>query len=236
RYTPISGKHTFAIALERPATDLDPGTVTIPVAGASRLPDFTAQYRYAGEWGHVQLAGMLRSLAYENPGSPGGKPKGDAIGGGLALSSSIKVASMATLRLSVLGGAGISHYLNDGGTDLAFGGSATAPVPQPVPLLGTMAYLDLVWSQVWSSSLGYSSTTVENTRLQDITAFKKGQYASLNLLATPMRDVLVGPEVLWGRREDKDGATGNDVRLQVSARYGFGVSPSRRPGSGQGSD
>ena len=234
RYTPISGTHTFAVALERPATDLDPGTVTTvypSVSGVSKLPDLTAQYRLSGDWGYLQLAGMLRWLGYDTPGAPpGANPKGDAVGGGLDLSSSIKASKMVTLRLSVLGGYGISYYLNDGGTDLAFGGTAASPKAEAVPLLGIMAYVDLAWSDVWSSSFGYSSTTVENTALQADDAFKRGQYASVNLLATPLRDLLVGPELLWGMREDKNGADGNDVRLQVSVKWSFGLAASRRAG------
>jgi hypothetical protein len=220
RYTPISGVHTFAIALERPATDLDPGAVA-GVAGVSKLPDLTAQYRLTRDWGYLQVSGMLRWLGYDTPGAPGGNPKGDAVGGGLAASSSLKVSSMVTLRLSVLGGAGISYYLNDGGTDLAFGGTTAAPVAQAVPLLGLMAYVDVAWSPMWSSSIGYSSTTVDNTSLQAPNAFKQGQYASVNLLAVPMKNMLVGPELLWGTRKDKGGADGTDVRLQVSAKYSF---------------
>ncbi len=31
----------------------------------------------------------------------------------------------------------------------------------------------------------------------------------------------MGAEVLWGEREDNDGATGEDVRLQASFKYSF---------------
>lgn len=220
RYTPISGRHTFAVALERPITDLDPGAVT-GVAPVSKVPDLTAQYRLAADWGYFQLSGMLRWLGYDSPGLPGGNPKGDAVGGGLSASSRLKVSSMVTLWLSVTAGTGLSFYMNDGGTDLAFGGATADPVAQAVPLLGLMAYVDLTWSPVWSSAIGYSSTMVENTTLQAPNAFKRGHYASVNLLAAPMKNMLVGPELLWGMREDKGGADGTDVRLQVSAKYTF---------------
>jgi len=76
---------------------------------------------------------------------------------------------------------------------------------------------------------------VDNTSLQADDAFKAGHYASVNLLATPMKHVLLGPEVLWGMREDKGGDSGTDVRLQVSFKYDFGVSTADRVRSGQGS-
>ena len=33
--------------------------------------------------------------------------------------------------------------------------------------------------------------------------------------------VMIGGEVLVGQREDNDGSTGDDVRLQISAQYRF---------------
>ena len=62
---------------------------------------------------------------------------------------------------------------------------------------------------------------VDNTSLQAGDAFKTGQYASANLLASPAPNILFGPELLWGRRSDKDGASGTDLRLQVSLKYTF---------------
>jgi hypothetical protein len=229
RYTPVSGKHTVAVALERPATDLDPGTVTDPVAAVSKAPDVTGQYRLTGDWGYLQVSGILRWLGYDTPGAPDGEPKGDAVGYGGAVSSVFKVLRRATLRLSVLGGAGISYYMNDGGTDLAFGGTLADPSAEAVPLLGVMAYVDVAWNERWTSSIGYASTIVDNTELQADDAYKAGHYASANLLLTPMKNVLLGPEVLWGMREDKNGADGTDVRVQVSFKYSFSSLDFARP-------
>jgi hypothetical protein len=226
RYTRVMGAHTVAVALERPATDLDAGAVTANptyagVAAASKLPDLTGQYRLAGGWGYLQVAGLLRWLGYDTPGATGGNPKDNTLGYGLDVSTVVKGGSMATLRLSVLGGKGISYYLNDGGTDLAFGGTLASPTAEAVPLLGVFAYVDLAWNERLTSSIGYSSTMVDNTSLQEPTAFKTGQYASVNLLASPAPAVLFGPELLWGKRTDRNGASGSDVRLQFSLKYSF---------------
>jgi hypothetical protein len=226
RYTRVMGAHTVALALERPATDLDPGLVTAApgygnVTAVSKAPDLTGQYRLAGGWGYLQVAGILRYLGYDSPGAPGGDPKDNAVGYGLDVSTVVKGGSMATLRLSVLGGKGISYYLNDGGTDLAFGGTLASPTAEAVPLLGVFAYVDLAWNDRLTSSIGYSSTMVDNTSLQEPTAFKTGQYASVNLLASPAPAVLFGPELLWGKRTDRNGASGSDVRLQFSLKYSF---------------
>ena len=90
-----------------------------------------------------------------------------------------------------------------------------------MPLLGVVAYYDHYWSERWSSSIGYSSTRVDNQALQSADAFEKGEYASVNLLYTPVKSVLMGAEYLWGTRTDNDGDTGNDSRLQMSLKYSF---------------
>ena len=42
-----------------------------------------------------------------------------------------------------------------------------------------------------------------------------------NLLALPADKVMIGAELMWGRRTNKDGRTGDDTRFQLSARYDF---------------
>ena len=221
RYTRVMGEHTIAVALERPATDLDPGLVGGNPTAVSKLPDVTGQYRLTGGWGYLQVAGILRWLGYDTPGATGGNPKDDALGYGLDVSSVFKAGSKATLRLSLIGGKGISYYMNDGGTDLSFGGTLADPNAEAVPLLGVFAYVDVAWTEKWTSSFGYSTTMVDNTSLQASDAFKTGQYASANLLASPAPNLLFGPELLWGKRTDNGGASGTDTRLQVSLKYTF---------------
>jgi hypothetical protein len=36
-----------------------------------------------------------------------------------------------------------------------------------------------------------------------------------------VKNVLVGTELIWGKRENNDGATGDDSRIQFSAKYTF---------------
>jgi hypothetical protein len=224
RYTPISGQHTFAIALERPATDLDPTGAPVPVADVaprSMLPDFTAQYRFAGDWGYFQAAGILRWLGYDTPGQAT-QTKGSAIGWGLHGSSQIRLLpDKLKLLVAVVGGYGISYYMNDATPDLAFGGTVADPKAEAVPMLGITAYLDVYWSKMFCSAIGYSTSIMFPTALQGPDAFKVGQYASVNFLVTPFKGFMGGPEFLWGQRTDKGGAYGTDTRIQVSLKYSF---------------
>ena len=120
--------------------------------------------------------------------------------------------------------------MNDGGTDLAPGvdvifqnppGVILVPQAEAVKLLGLTGYVDLQWSKEWASSIGYSMVKVDNTNFQDVTAFHKGEYASANLLWTPLPDMLTGAELMWGKRTDNDGETGKDIRAQYSFKWSF---------------
>jgi hypothetical protein len=53
-------------------------------------------------------------------------------------------------------------------------------------------------------------------------AYKSGQYVSVNLLCTPVKNAIIGGEFLWARRENfSDGFKVSDVRLQFSFKYSF---------------
>jgi hypothetical protein len=224
-----------AIALEHATHDIDSGSLRLidedlasGIRSHEKLPDLTAQVRYEGNWGHVQLSGILRKVGYDTVDTPDNEPKGSETGWGVNLGTSLK-ASLATFRLGAVYGRGIATYMNDGGMDLApsvsvIPGPGTitlVPEAEAVKLLGVTAYVDLQWSKELSSAVGYSFTKVDNTNFQDPTAFHKGEYASGNLLWTPAERIMTGIELLWGRRTDNDGDKGTDLRLQTSFKFNF---------------
>ena len=45
--------------------DIDPEDNPLSIQSENNLPDLTAQWRASGDWGHAQLAGILRSVGYE---------------------------------------------------------------------------------------------------------------------------------------------------------------------------
>jgi len=224
RYTPVKGVHTFAVALERPGADLQnyplvPGLEDLAVD--NKLPDLTAQYRFAQGWGYLQLSGILRRLGYGTPVNGGTQIHGGRLGWGLNASSTITLLpEKLKLLVAVVGGQGIENYMNDATPDLALGGTLTAPTAAAVPMLGITGYVDIYWSKLFTTAIGYSTTIIFNTSLQPTDAFKQGQYASVNFLVNFWHFV-AGPEFLWGRRNDVGGASGNDFRLQISLRFSF---------------
>jgi hypothetical protein len=58
--------------------------------------------------------------------------------------------------------------------------------------------------------------------LQTPSEFHKGQYSLFNLLYYPAKNVMMGSEFQWGRRNNfKDGFSFDDYRIQFGFRYNF---------------
>jgi len=236
RWTPWrTDNSSFAIAIERPGNDIDSGNLRlvegfdeVQVQNDETVPDLTTHVRIGGDWGHVQLAGILRRVGYEFKVTPDSRwQSGSEPGWGLNLSSVIKTFGQDKLLLQIVYGEGIASYMNDGGMDLApqaehTNGVVTDVEARAVPLTGLVAYYDHWWTEKWSSSIGYSFTDVDNTNFQDPGAYASGEYTSVNLLHYPADNIMVGAELMYGKRENNDNASGDDVRFQFSVKYAFG--------------
>jgi len=235
RWTPWSdGDSRFCVALERPGASADQGDFSgrnelQDVRGRFPLPDLSGHFRKAGGWGHVQLAGMLRKMEWDDLNTDEFDLSGDATGWGLNLSSNIKVAQKHVARLQVAYGHGVQNYWNDAPVDVGIalnpGNAVTPIVGKALPILGIVAFLDLNWNSNWTSTVGYSLVDIDNSDGQSPSAFKKGQYAVANVLYYPTAGVFLGPEIQWGKRENfSDGFTSDDFRIQFSAKYNFKLS------------
>jgi hypothetical protein len=234
RWTPWqSGDSRLAIALERPGASADQGNYAgrielQDVKGRFPLPDLSGHFRKAGGWGHVQLAGILRQMKWDDLNDDRFELSGKETGWGVNLSSNLKLQKHVA-RLQVAYGEGVQNYWNDAPVDVGiqnnFSNPRTPVVGKALPILGIVAFLDLNWNDKWTSTVGYSLVDIENSTGQSANAFKKGQYALANVLYHPAADVFLGPEVQWGQRENyRDGFTVDDVRIQFSAKYNFKLS------------
>jgi hypothetical protein len=235
RWTPWSkGDSRFAVALERPGASADQGDYAgrielQDVKARFPLPDLSAQFRYAQPWGHVQVAGIVRKMKWDDLNDDQFDLSGSATGWGINLSSNVKVAKKHVARLQLAWGEGVQNYWNDAPVDVGiqnnFSNPRTPIVGKALGIVGIVAFLDLNWNSKWTSTVGYSMVYIDNSDGQSDSAYKEGQYALANLLYYPVPNVFLGPEIQWGKRENfRDGFTSDDLRIQFSAKYNFKLS------------
>ncbi len=227
RYTWAGQSSHFALALEKPNGSFNSGIYgdlspefDNAVKARTRYPDLTGHWRDEYDWGHYQVAGVIRDLAIETRGLPGGSQSEDELGWGVNLTGVINSVGRDQLKLGVVYGEGISSFMNDGGVNLAPEDGDVAAVP----VLGVTAYYDRYWSEQWSSSLGFSINDADPRNEQSDDEFDRGIYASANLLYTPYPELLIGSEFLYGQNEDVGGRTGDDYRIQFTFKHKLGVS------------
>lgn len=231
RYIPIQGKDRLAIALERPGASADEGVYRDrieldDVKPRFNLPDLTAEFRITRDWGYAELAGLVRKIEWVDLGNEPYDLSGKAVGWGLNFSTHLKLGEKGLFVGQAIIGEGIQNYMNDAPTDIAIQNdfsNPTAPVKGvALPVAGFSTYLNHRWNEKFGSALGYSIVNTGNSNGQSDKAFRKGYYASGNLLYNPTPDIVAGVEVIWINRENyKDGWKTSATKVQFTFKYSF---------------
>jgi hypothetical protein len=232
RWMPLKGRNSITIALERPGASADLGRAAdrIELQGVKprfALPDLTGNVRFDRHWGHFQAAGVVRHMKWVDTVDDDFDLGGSATGAGIGLTSGLNFGEKDVGKFSFVYGHGIQNYMNDAPVDVGIALTHSANPRTPIkgvalPVTAFMAYLDHTWSKRFSSSIGYSMLNISNSDGQTADAFRRGHYASGNFLFYPVDNVMIGSELIWGRRENfLDGFTSEDVHLQFSFKYNF---------------
>ena len=234
RWTPWSdGDSRFALALERPGASGDAGRFVDRVElsgikGDFELPDLSGHFRWAQDWGHFQVAGILRDIQWVDQLDDGVELGGSDTGWGVNLSGNLRIGPHV-LRSSIVYGEGIQNYMNDATVDIGVKTNFSNPtrplLGEAIPMLGIVAFLDLNWSDRWTSTVGYSMLDNDLPNGQSPSTFEKGQYALTNLMYHPVPNAFYAVELQWGDRTNfTDGFSSDDTRLQFTAKYNFSQS------------
>src|SRR5215469_13667037 len=232
RWQPVHKEnHQVMIALERPGASADLGSVADRdilqgVKFRFPAPDVSGRVRYGGKRTYIQFSGIMRYIAWDdNAPTPVTNLTGHTFGWGAQVSGNIGVAAKDVFKWSAVYGHGIENYMNDAPVDIAPKVTTNINRPltgDPLPVLGLVAFYDRYWSEKWSTSIGWSMVNITDVPLQLPDSFRRGQYGLVNLLYYPVKDMMVGGEFQWGRRDNfSDGWVYDDYRIQFSARYNF---------------
>jgi hypothetical protein len=231
RWTPWhKGDSNFMMAIERPGASADGGVYSDFIALEKvqphfPAPDFSAHYRYSSEWGHVQLAGILRDIRWKDTVPGQTNLSGSALGWGLNLSTNVKV-SKHVARLQAVYGEGIENYMNDAPIDIGtvnnFSNLVTPIKGKAIPVLGLVGFMDFNWNKYFTSTAGWSMVQLTNSNGELPSDFHRGNYALANLLYYPVKNMFLGPELQFGARDNwHDHFSSSDWRIQFSVKYNF---------------
>lgn len=226
----LTPKVSFAFALENPEGDVldqsrPPGNQHNTIEGNSlnldQYPDGIIRARYVDKWGHLQSGLVLRQINVNNDAGL----KDETFGYGVNFSGQIKTPSLGShdnIMFQMNYGNGIGRYI----LDIA-GSGADAVIDTTRNRLdaleaygGYLAY-EHWWTESLRSALVGSYVDLSSESVQSPDTFDNSVYSSINIIYSPFPQVNLGVEYLYGRHENKSGASGDASRLQTSAQFFF---------------
>lgn len=215
----INASMKFSVSAEQPGGDL-----SVPDTWKSRtnFPDVTAAFQknFGKKNGsHVRLSGLMHPLDYKN----GDKDNKTSVGGAFNLSGNINIGSNDDVKFQFAYGSGYAKYSEDisgEGYD-AYAGVNDKSI-QNIKMLATWLYFDHFWTKSLGSTIGYGYLRLNtpDLALPDISV-KATHYASFNTTYYFTTFFKIAGEVLYGKRENRDSSSGEDVRAQFSAFFKF---------------
>ena len=215
---PFGSGWALQASVEESQADLTGGGALLAVHSDARRPDLAARLRYEGDLGHVQLAGLSRSLSV-TAASPFGTRERHVNGTGVSLSGSLNARGDDALLWQAVTGKGVGRYFNDplSATGVALGTNGRFDLLRSS---GVTLYYQHKWAPDWMTVAGASTLwTSEDGQLRRPDELRRVVYASANLLYRITPTLIVGGELLWGEATRVDGTAATNTRVQLSVRY-----------------
>lgn len=212
RYSPGN----FAIALENTETTVTPMDGGRIETDDNNVPDLNVRHTWDYEWGHLQTAGILRQLKYEDRDIG---VDDSTLGWGLSFSGKL-LLGRDDLRWILHYGDGIGRYVG-----LNFANDAAIRPDGTLEAIGTaggFAAYRHWWNQKWRSNLILSYMEVDNPGQFDGLRVNKSNWSGqVNLLYSPVPPMSFGLEYLVAEREVETSETGQMNQLHFMAKYIF---------------
>lgn len=123
------------------------------------------------------------------------------------------------IQYAVTYGKGIGGLFNDIPPDAVY--DVKTNQLQAIPVFATFITYTHHWSPEFSSLLTYGYLNQKNKDVQQPTAYHRTNYATANIVWTPDPRWLLGFELVYGSRKDKDGEKGSNIRAIMTSRFNF---------------
>lgn len=220
----------FALAFEDPNPSITGGT------GISRFPDTVARVTKRRDWGHLQLGAIFRSIVGIPVDENGNQLTDDstsAFGWGLTFSGNVGIKkwdSRDNFKFQLNVGDGLGRYINDlgtvGGFDAIFDDE-----DRDLDTIGVIS--GYVAFQRWwrrnplglfravRSTFVYGYVLVDQLDAMPDNFYRSTQRASANWLWSPISEIDLGIEILWGSRENQDRQRATARQFQFVATFRF---------------
>ena len=221
RYTmEAADRWRFAFAAESPSPEissLEADTARVDEAFQA-TPDIVAAGRRYGDWGHTQLAAILRTI---NTKAAGGDLQVLPAFGAL-FSGRFEIGSSDALMFQLVGGSGISRFisaLEGRGLDVVY--NPDTGRFETVNAFGGYLSYGHSWKTNLESYLTAGLINVEDKESAPPEAFDRSVYASANLFWQPASGLRIGAELALGQRVNKNGQKGDATRLSFIGYFDF---------------
>lgn len=218
RYTGHAGNHwQWSLSVEDPRSQFS-SAHTVDAIDRSQVPDAPGYIQISPDWGHLRLSGISRQLRFV---SADGTIDQSAFGWGINFSGITKLGARDHFLAQFAFGDGVSHYIQ------GFSGTGSDAFLTAAGNLETITAKSALlgfshsWNDSWDSTLSMGTSKLENNPEQADSSIESLVHSHFNLLWKPNAHFTMGGEVMWGKREDKNGMKGEATRFIFSCYTKF---------------
>jgi len=213
RYTwELGPSNVLALAIENPQSEFIEQDGSTQHA-FDRWPDLIARWTTTHGWGHFSLRALAREIRRDD----GAGQVDAAVGYGLGIAGSFKLLGKDLLIYQLAGGNGIGRYILDvAGQAASFDGENLRLQTAWGGFVGYQHW----WTETIRSTAVYSRTRINNTRsVVPGSTNRETQSLHVNVFWNLTRQVELGLEYIYGRRDTEDGSIGDFHRMQAGFRF-----------------
>lgn len=229
---PLADKLFWAGGVEQPFSDISTNGLGTNVQD---VPDFATHFRYEGDLGHVQVAGLMRAIGYRPTGGDVTRRAGYGLSAGttfhpwalLCGTNSLRKSNPTALeRCRIIGqytfGWGVARYFLDT-VGLGLDGEVD-PVTGGFDVSYAAAWLasyEHWYSERWMSAFTCSETLAATNGGQPGSTYVGAKYLAASLWYIPIVNLSLGVEYLHGERENLSEQSGRANRINALVQYNF---------------
>lgn len=208
----------YAIAAEAPKPDIVYPDSLVYQQAFQSFPDISFRFRWQKEQGHLQVAGMLRSIS----GKDNNNEPYYLVGYGALFSGNVSFKERASLLFQAYAGSAISRFitgLTGKGLDAVY--NPNTGIYEPLGSIGGYTSFGYAWAPELNSFFTAGLIDIANKDFQQDDEMSFTYYFSGNIFWSTRLGTRMGIEYSWGRRTNIDGQSGDANRISFIFYYDF---------------